>query len=396
MLVIFALAKVRENGDFIGYTNAGNLVLNQGDIYSDMFNTWPPPFSVMAVPLAIISNISFILVRILWMVFIFICFFYCIKSVIGFLSKSDYSYKILLKEILVQPFYLLALFLSCRSFMDNIIYMQINLVMLAACCWLMSRISEKTSVLASIFLGLTIGAKVYNIVLLPLAILFRKWKALFWILAGIAISVALCWLTFGIAQTNQYFHVWYYNIGSIKQSIVHRNQSLISGLIRLFSDENYEVNQFPPIANLKPSNIQFIFLGIMGAMALSYLLIFYKFLKDANRDFVYHTFILVVTVIPLIAPISWKANYIYALPAIFFIAHSLKNKEASKGVKILYTLSMLSLCLSNEALIGRPAMYFLENLNILIIGEILLFYACIVQMNDYKIKNFYSLDMSKI
>ncbi len=392
LLAAFAFAKVWENGDFIGYTNAGDLVLSKGDIYSDMFNTWPPAFSIMAVPLAIVNAWSFVLVRILWICFMFFCYFYVIKSSIELLEQHKIAYGSLFKIYLIKPYYLLALFISCRAFMDNLIYMQINIVMLAACLYLLNALQTKKYMLSAILFGLSIGAKVYNILLLPVLLVFRKWRLLLWILLGLVFSLALCYLVFGIDLSHQYFQTWYHKIASAKHTIEHRNQSLISGLTRLFSNENIVVNQFNPIANLEASIIHKIQLGVIVTCGLLYLSLFYTLIIKAPSTLVFHTCLLVLVFIPIIVPISWKANYIYGLPAFFILCQAIAVQGASKRTSYLFVFASLALCLSNEGLIGRAGMYFLENLNVLIIGELFLFFSLLSWMYELKQRRFYTLE----
>ena len=391
LLLVFAVTRVKEKGDFIGYVNAGNLVLMQEDIYSDVLNTWPPAFSILSTPLAVINNVSYLLVRVLWMALLFCSFFYCIKACVEILDKKRYTYQELWTVVLANPFYLFALFLSCRSFMDNIMYMQINVIMLAACFYYIEHIDGKKYRVSAALLGLSIGAKVFNIVLLPLLILFRQWKGLLYAVLGIFSTVLLCVLVFGVQQTIDYTHHWYTNIASIEQSIVHRNQSLIAGLIRMFSNDNIAVNDTTPIIDVAHSTINYIFLSIIALLAAMYFFLFSSLIKAANRDFVFHSFLLVLTMIPILTPVSWKANYIFTVPAIFFICYAIKNNLATRGVTVLFTLSCLALCFSNETFIGRPAMYFLENWNILIIGGLLLYFTLLRQMQVLKNSNFYAV-----
>jgi hypothetical protein len=392
LLTAFAFAKVGENGDFIGYTNAGDLVLSKGDIYSDMFNTWPPAFSIMAVPLAIVNAWSFFLVRILWICFMFFCYFYVIKSSIELLEQQKLTYGSLFKTYLIKPYYLLALFISCRAFMDNLIYMQINIVMLAACLYVLNALQTNKYTLASILLGLSIGAKVYNIMLLPVLLVFRKWRLLLWILLGLGFSFALCYIVFGIDLSHAYFQTWYHKIASAKHTIEHRNQSLISGLTRLFSNENITVNQFNPITNLEASSIHKIQLAVIATCGLVYSSLFYALIVKAPTKLVIHTCILVLVFIPIIVPISWKANYIYGLPAFFILCQAIAVQGASKRTTYLFVMAALALCLSNEALIGRAGMYFLENLNVLIIGEFFLFFSLLSWMHELKQREFYIVE----
>jgi hypothetical protein len=57
-----------RDGDFIGYVLVGNLTLQGQNIYKDyLINTWPPFFSIVSVPIAIIDNVSHYLSRFLWL-----------------------------------------------------------------------------------------------------------------------------------------------------------------------------------------------------------------------------------------------------------------------------------------------------------------------------------------
>ena len=62
-------AYARRSGDFAGYVSVGNAVLGGRDIYLDTspgVNTWPPFFSLVCVPLALLDRVSPYLVRIIW------------------------------------------------------------------------------------------------------------------------------------------------------------------------------------------------------------------------------------------------------------------------------------------------------------------------------------------
>lgn len=389
VLVVFAIAKVKENGDFIGYVNAGNLVLSNGDIYSDMFNTWPPAFSIFSVPLAIMDSWSFVGVRVLWMGVLFVSFFYCIKVMLSVLRNETLTNKMVWQH-LQTPYYLLAFFLCCRSFMDNLIYMQVNVVMLAACCYVLRQLPVK-KITSGLLMGLSIGGKVFNIFLIPLFVIFRQWRMLLSAVGGIIMTLLLCIVVFGSEQSMMYFEHWDQHIASVPQTIIHRNQSMISAMVRLLSADNMEVNAFPSLAALDYSTIQRLYYMFFISCAILFVTVFYKAIYERHPVFVLHTFILVITLIPLLTPVAWKANYIYALPGFFFFSHYLHEKRVGRGVVICFITAGVALCLSNEAIIGRPAMYFLENCNVLAIGELLLASAIVWQMVEEKKNKYYQL-----
>lgn len=378
VLIVFGMAKVHENGDFIGYVNAGNLVLSGGDIYSDMFNTWPPAFSILSVPFALLNNISFIGVRIIWMLTMFILFFYCMKCMLNIIHHKRYSNKEVLQQ-LQTPVYFTAFFLCCRAFMDNLIYMQINILMLAACCYLLNNINRRNDV-AGWLAGVSIGAKVFNIFLLPAYILFRQWRMVAMIMGGIALTLVLCWVVFGIAGTEAYFSHWYHHIASAPQTIEHRNQSLICALNRLLSADNQIINEFPSLTDWSFENIQKLYYALLLSGIVLFLTAFRQSIAKAHPTFMLQVMVLIITLIPVLSPVSWKANYIYALPAFFLMAGVWSEHKLNTTAKILFIFGSIFLVLSNEALIGRAAMYFLENCNVLVAGELLLAFALVSHM----------------
>lgn len=382
-LLGYAAGKIAENGDFIGYTNAGDLVLKQGDIYSDMFNTWPPVFSVIAVPLSILNQLSFIGVRILWMAVLFIAFFYCIKSMLRLLEESRVSNKETF-SYLKSPAYLMGLILCMRAMMDNLMYMQINVLMLSAICMVLQQNTMKGQYTAAGVLGFTIGSKVYNVFILPVYVLFRKWKALFYIVIGIALTLLLSITVFGFELFALYFQKWFSNTAMAIHTIEHRNQSLLAALMRLFTAENAVINDFGYITDLTIPTIKKMYYALLLVFVVIYLASFRKALLHASEKFFTHTIILCTAFIPVLTPLAWKANYIYALPAYFFMVHFWNKGAMQAQVKILFSIACVMLSLSNEAFIGREAMYFLEKCNVLVLGEMLLTFSAFLQMVKLK------------
>src|SRR5271169_2013041 len=75
LLLVLAIALffsyARRPGDFIGYSVTGNAVLSGVDIYKDTppdLNNWPPFFSLLCVPLALMDHLSPHLARGIWIV----------------------------------------------------------------------------------------------------------------------------------------------------------------------------------------------------------------------------------------------------------------------------------------------------------------------------------------
>jgi hypothetical protein len=381
-LLGYASAKITHNGDFVGYVNVGNHVINGTDIYDDIFNTWPPVFSILSVPLAMLDSISFVGVRIIWLLVLFVCLFYCFKIFIQIQQNTSANFKSILIH-LKSPQYIIVLLLIMRPFMDNLMYLQINPVMLLVCVFALFYFN-KNSKLSATALGFSIGSKVYNLFLIPVYIIFKEWRQLLFVLLGIALTYLLCVLVFGFDLSYTYHKHWLTQIASSIQTIEHRNQSLFGALLRLFSQDNLIINEFPYLYHLNPKTVQKIYYLLVLTAAIYFLFNYFKQIKKGDFAFKQVTLILVLGIIPLLTPLAWKANYIYALPVHFYLVNAWYKNELNKMTKILYVIACVLLNLSNEALIGSEGMYFLEKCNVLVIGQILLIICLFRQMNLLK------------
>lgn len=379
-ILIFSVIKLREKGDFIGYVNAGNNVLAQSDIYSDLFNTWPPVFSILAVPIALLDTLSPYLSRFIWMILLLWAYAAVIQIVISRFENEALSYAQVYEKIHTKKHYLIALFFTLRALMDNIMYIQINTMMLF--CAVMLWRSNARSGWGGTVLGLSIGSKIYNVFLLPVYALFRQIKMLWFILSGIVLTLLLCFAVYGFDQTIAYFDHWILHRATDFQTIEHRNQSLIASLARVLSDENVKVNHFGNIASFTNEEIKRIYNVIVVLFSVFFLLRFLKYFKKDNLEFFTETQVFVLAAIPLLTPLAWKANYIYAMPAIFYLFHQQAQGFLSRSSQYFLFAGVALLTFSNEALIGREAMYFLENCNVLVVGEILLLMAMFLHLGN--------------
>lgn len=357
-----------------------------------MYNTWPPVFSILSVPLAIINNFNYYLVRFLWMVFLFYCLIYSLKTILEFLENKSLNYKTLFTEYSKKPWYVISLFFICRSMMDNIMYMQINVPMLAVCLYSFKKHNNLTS---GVIMGVSIGAKVYNVFFIPLFVLLRQWKSLIGIFLGLLLMFALSIVVFGYDHSIELHQYWYQNIASAKHEFVHRNQSLMASFHRLFNVENSIVNNQSPILPLNELLINKLFYIFLLFLASLYLFKFYKKIINPDILFIKLSIILVITAIPLLTPVAWKANYVYALPAIFYLVHSYYHHKKQPLKILLFGISMFCLTFSAEVIVSRPVMYWLEKQNVLPIGQLILYVLMLLEMTVESSKNHTSISFSQ-
>ena len=94
LLLVQAFFEAQHNGDFIGYVAAGQSVLSGKNIYLDYLNTWPPFFSIVAVPLALVTSVAPYLLRLFWLLGSLAAFYVCMRL----------SVRLFLKRKLLLPF----------------------------------------------------------------------------------------------------------------------------------------------------------------------------------------------------------------------------------------------------------------------------------------------------
>ncbi len=191
LLVAFVasfFAYARRPGDFIGFVAAGDAVLDGRDIYLDTppgLNTWPPFFSVVSVPLALLDRVSPYLVRIVWIALTWasiVCALDLIARLIygkrlGF-RPDETSLAITSPELLV-PFVLTLPFI-----INNFELLQINMILFALALWGLFLQANGREAAGGIAIAAAAAMKVMAIAFLPYLLYRKRWRAAFWMAAA--------------------------------------------------------------------------------------------------------------------------------------------------------------------------------------------------------------------
>jgi glycosyl transferase family 87 len=183
-------AYARRPRDFAGYVAAGNAVLEGRDIYLDTplgVNTWPPFFSFVSVPLALLDRVSPYLARGIWIALIWASLFWAL-SLIGRLvygkrlayRPSESAMDIASPELFV-PFAL-----TLPYILNNFELLQINSILFALVLWGLLLQAEGREAAGGIAIGAAAAMKVMAIAFLPYFLYRKRWRAAFWLAAGSA------------------------------------------------------------------------------------------------------------------------------------------------------------------------------------------------------------------
>jgi hypothetical protein len=205
-------AYARRTGDFAGYVAAGNAVLDGRDIYADTptgVNTWPPFFSFVAVPLALLDRVSPYLIRLIWIALTWASVFwaldliarlvYCKRLAFG---RGEASLDIASPELLV-PF-----LLTLPYTLNNFELLQINTILFALVLWGLYLQANGREATGGIVIGAAAAMKVLAIVFLPYFLYRRRWRVAFWTAAATCVFFFGPVLTLGWAKFSKDVALW--------------------------------------------------------------------------------------------------------------------------------------------------------------------------------------------
>jgi hypothetical protein len=269
-LLASAVRNIKEDGDFRGYIEAGELVLQGGDIYADSrpdVNTWPPLYSVVCVPFALLGRVSVYLARAVWLALNFACivalFTLCVRLVYHapLVLRARPAAVALASGAVVGP-----LVLSARFLLGNLDRLQINLVMLAACLTAGLWLTRGRQAAGGALLGFAAAVKVLPIFFVPYLAWRRWWRAFAAAVAtGLAASLAPI-LVFGWERFLGYARYWL-ALSAGSWPVRKGNQSVYAMVDRLYTHDAvvWDASQ----KRLTASNDPVVALIVYGLLAIA-------------------------------------------------------------------------------------------------------------------------------
>jgi alpha-1,2-mannosyltransferase len=203
---------IRRPGDFAGYLLVGDLVLEGRHIYLDApshINTWPPFFSLLCVPLALLAAPTPYLARGLWIVLNA----GLVVVILGLLARLVHGQRLQLRAegpglSPADPALLVPLLLSGRYVLGNFEHLQINVVLFALALGGLALQARGRALAGGGLLGLAAAIKVMPIAFVAYLAYRRRWRAA----GAAALATAACSLSpilvFGWGRFWAYVAVW--------------------------------------------------------------------------------------------------------------------------------------------------------------------------------------------
>jgi hypothetical protein len=379
LLVLELLRDSRSAGDFEGYVHVGKLVLAKENIYSYYLNTWPPFFSVFSVVLALGDNMSSYLIRFLWLSGSIMAMYYIIVLTIKMVFNKTVSLKANADGVMFQdPIVMVPILIMIRFLLDNLANVQINIYILLCTFMAVKFFISERYIWVGLFLGFIISLKVYPIFFLFYFLFKREYKPVAWTLLFIGIFNAIPFLVFGVDQSAGYYQYWSTVVASSSSIPHHKNQSLFGMFLRLFTADDIGIDMHVNILRSKAETVKLLTYLVVATATIIPAYIFRKKLinKQGIHSIFEYSFIL--TAIPLLSPLSWKAYFIFLWLPYFLIYLTLFRTTSTLSstrlikLKSLFGLSIILNVFSSDLFLGFHYSKIMEAYSCITIGTMIL------------------------
>lgn len=364
LLLAQALIVCAKGGDFEGYAEVGRMVLRGDYLYDYWLNTWPPLFSVFAIPLGWADQINPVLTRVLWQIL-------NIAAAVGILillaDRKGLTFNLAGLYQSVGKAELWALLLSLKFILDNLANIQINLLMLWMVLLAFRLDSRGNWFWAGFLLALPLFTKAYTLFLMGWFIYRKRGGTLlgFGIWALLLHLPAL--LFFNPFELLQLYQDWWLKVVNAYPMLHHKNQSVFAMIWRFTVNEDAGLGYAISIANWDLDIGKRLVYALMLPVAGLCLFIFGKKGLFENRSQLELSFFLALT--PLLSPLAWKAYYIFFWPLFYFLLPMVASNSIWKW---FFGAAAAMMLLGSDIFVGSHISDVSEVWSIIPIGGLLL------------------------
>ncbi len=191
LLVAFVasfFAYARRSVDFAGYAAVGKAFFDGRDIYLDTpvgTNTWPPFFSLAAVPLGLLDRVSPYLARIVWIALTWASILWALDLIARLIYGKRLRFRQDESSLTITSSELLVPFLLAIPFIvNNFELLQINMILFSLALWGLYLQANGREAVGGIAIALAAAMKVMAIAFLPYLLYRKRWRAAFWTAAA--------------------------------------------------------------------------------------------------------------------------------------------------------------------------------------------------------------------
>jgi len=378
-LCLEILRDIQREGDLGGYIEAGKLAWHGDYIYSAHRNTWPPFMSIASIPLHWLNEVSFVGLRLVWLLSMLTTYWLIFKWTISFFTSKELVFRLSSKnknEIsLTNPLFLLPFLLTLRIFIEEISNLQVNVSILAVCILSLILTLKQKYFWAGILLALVISTKVYPIILIPFLLFRREFRTTLWTIMGLGLTHILVLFYFGDGSIALYTQ-WYTKQVANGLQCIHYNQSLWSFFCGLFSETSRFDGWYFNIVGLTVSQTKILTISVIGSIGLW---VSYMFYKNRNQEHALAIqWLIVLSFIPVFSPLAWKCYFVFIAPIVISLYLKLKNTPN----KWLLYIPLFIITFTSEIFLGNTLSDITESLGFITLSSLF-----IALLATYKLTN---------
>jgi alpha-1,2-mannosyltransferase len=308
---------IRRPGDFAGYVIVGDLARSGAHIYRDAppgLNTWPPFFSLLCVPLAVLATPTPYLARGLWL----LLNIGLLLLVLHLICRLVYGRALSLRASgstgisLAAPEMVVPLLITDRYVSGNFDHLQVNIVVFALALGGLYWQRRGRWLAGSTALGCAAAMKVMPVVFIPYLAYRRRWREAIATATATALLSLSPMLLFGWSRFWDYVAAWRaavtlgWGVGKMNQSVFAMWDRWLGHGMLPFTVRG--MNDLPESGALVVIVVSAFTLGLITAAAC------WLFRGEENDDWRTATeWSIVLIVSALFGPLTWKAYLVVLL-----------------------------------------------------------------------------------
>ena len=314
LAVVGLVVYSQRDGDFIGYVQVGNLLLDGQNIYDTPLNTWPPFFSLVCVPLALLDALNPYLAHGIWILLNYGCFLVvlCVMARLVYQRPFSLGYKPNHLS-LAAPELFVPVLLTSFYIASNFEHLQINLILF--CLTLLGLYLQATQreFAGSVAIGCAAAMKVMPAALIPYLVYRGRFKAALYTTLATALFSLSPVAVWGWPQFWQYMETWR---GALRMgwSVGKMNQSVYAMLDR-FAGHHLMPLTSPGVDGLPASGAPIVTLLWLAAVliALGLSIALFRGQASPHSPTTLAEWSVVLIVAAVFGTVSWKAYLVVLL-----------------------------------------------------------------------------------
>ena len=371
--------EVGHDGDFGAYLLVGRLVLEGKHIYTgapEGLNTWPPFFSLLCVPLALVDGLSPLLSRGLWL----LLNLFLVAAIMGLLARVIYGRGFGFRPesqnlSLASPEILIPLLLSSRYVISNFDHLQINILLFYVTLGGMVLQATRHEIAGGIAIGCAAAIKVMPALFIPYLLYRRRWRAAgFATLAAVSFSLSPI-LFFGWTRFLDYLSAWRqalergWSVGKMNQSVYAMLDRLVGHGIAPVMGQG--VNALPRSGDIGVVAILAITVVAFSALALWV----FRTPSSHERWAALSEWSVVFIASVIFGPVAWKAYFVVLLlpNALLFAAILSPSIDAAtrRTLAILLSVSFVLGGLMSQGIVGKKLSWAMDMTSVVTVSALI-------------------------